>query len=185
MGLKRVCVFCGASPGASPRYAEIAGKLGAALARAGVGLVYGGGAAGIMGALSDAALAAGGEVTGVIPKFLMARELGRTDLKDLRVVGSMHEGKQLMHDLSSGFIALPGGLGTMEELFEAVTWSQLGLHRKPIILLNTESYFSPLAELLDHALAEGFITRHDRALMRITTRPDEAIDLALARNCGA
>lgn len=180
----RVCVFCGASSGASPLYVEAAGLLGAALARSGVGLVYGAGGVGVMGALSDAAIAAGGEVIGVIPESLMAREFGRTDLKDLRVVGSMHERKQLMHDLSDGFIALPGGLGTLEELFEAVTWTQLGLHDKPVVLLNVDGYYDPLAELLDHALAQGFIGRADRSLMQITTDVDHAIRLAMPEATG-
>ena len=175
----RVCVFCGASAGASPSYVRAAQELGTALAETGVGLVYGAGGVGVMGALSDAALAAGGEVIGVIPESLMAREFGRTDLKDLRIVGSMHERKQLMHDLSGGFIALPGGLGTLEELFEAVTWTQLGLHDKPVVLLNVDGYYDPLIALLEHAVDQGFMSAHDRTLLRSTTDVHEALRLAL------
>jgi uncharacterized protein (TIGR00730 family) len=176
--LARVCVFCGASAGVSPSYVRAARKLGTALAQAGVGLVYGAGGVGVMGALSDAALAAGGEVIGVIPESLMAREFGRTDLKDLRVVASMHERKQLMHDLSDGFVALPGGLGTLEELFEAVTWTQLGLHDKPVVLLNVDGYYDPLIALLDHGVDQGFMSAHDRTLLRCASDVHEALGLA-------
>lgn len=174
----RLCVFCGAAAGASPLYVAAARELGAAMAKAGIGLIYGAGGAGVMGALSDAVLAGGGEVIGVIPEALMAREYGRTDIADLRVVGSMHERKQLMHELADGFIALPGGLGTLEELFEAVTWTQLGLHDKPVVLLNVNGYYDPLLALLDHAVTEGFMTTRDRTLAKSAGDVPEALALA-------
>jgi len=176
--MTRVCVFGGSAAGAAPSYTRVAHELGAALARAGLGLVYGGGGVGVMGAVSDGALAAGGEVIGVIPGWMVQREYGRTDLADLRIVGSMHERKQLMHDLSAGFIALPGGLGTLEELFEAVTWTQLGLHDKHVVLLNVDGYYDPLLKLVDHAVEAGFLRAPGRSLILSTTDVDEAIALA-------
>jgi uncharacterized protein (TIGR00730 family) len=177
VSLQRVCVFCGASPGGRPAYLEAATALGRELARRGIGLVYGAGGRGVMGALADGALAAGGHVTGVIPRALVDRELGRHDLGDLRVVGSMHERKALMHELSDGFVTLPGGLGTFEELFEIVTWGQLGLHAKPVVLLDVESYFSPLLAMLDHAVAEGFVRPSDRDPVRRAGSVMEALAL--------
>ncbi|MEN4099329.1 MAG: TIGR00730 family Rossman fold protein, partial [Anaerolineaceae bacterium] len=155
--MKRICVFCGSSPGARPEYLDAAAALGQALARRGLGLVYGGGRLGLMGAIARAALAAGGEVTGVIPRGLVEREVGFTELNDLRVVESMHERKALMIELSDGFIALPGGLGTIEEFFEALTWGQLGLHQKPCGLLNVSGYFDHLVAFLDNVRAEQFV----------------------------
>ncbi len=175
--MSRVCVFGGASAGSAPSYLQVAGELGAALAKAGLGLVYGAGGVGVMGAVSDGALAAGGEVIGVIPEALMAREYGRTDLADLRVVPTMHERKQLMHDLSLGFIALPGGLGTLEELFEAVTWTQLGLHDKRVVLVNVDGFYDPLLQMVDHAVTAGFVSAADRALLLATADVDEAVRL--------
>src|ERR1043165_174167 len=141
---RRVCVFCGSSPGARPEYRQAAEAMGRLLASRRIGLVYGGGNVGLMGLLADAALSAGGEVIGVIPRHLDAREVAHRGLPDLRVVASMHERKALMADLSDAFIALPGGLGTLEEMFEILTWAQLGLHRKPCGLLNVLGYFDRL-----------------------------------------
>jgi uncharacterized protein (TIGR00730 family) len=157
--------------------------MGAALAGAGIGLVYGGGRVGLMGALADAALAAGGEVIGVIPEALVAWEVAHQGLSDLRVVGSMHERKALMADLADAFIAMPGGYGTLEELCEVLTWSQLGLHRKPCGLLNVEGYYDPLLALLDHAVAEGFLRREHRALVLQEQEPGRL--LALLRDWDA
>ena len=161
----RLCVFSGSSPGRLPDYAEGAARLGEALARAGVGVVYGGSNVGLMGILADAALARGGEVIGVIPRSLVEREVAHTGLADLRVVESMHQRKALMAELADGFVALPGGLGTLEELFEVWTWAQLGHHRKPCALLNIGGYYDPLAAFLDHAVAERFVRPAHRAML--------------------
>lgn len=162
----RICVFCGASAGASPEYVSQGYQLGAELGRRGIGLVYGAGGVGVMGAVSDGALSTGGEVIGVIPQALMDREYGRLDIADLRVVATMHERKALMHELASAFIVLPGGLGTLEEMFETLTWSQLGLQHKPLVVLNIGGYYTPLRNLLAHGVAEGFLTPEDQALVR-------------------
>jgi uncharacterized protein (TIGR00730 family) len=162
---RRVCVFCGSSPGARGSYAAAAEAVGTLLAGRGIGVVYGGGAVGLMGSLADAALAAGGEVTGVIPASLVTREVGHQGLTDLRVVGSMHERKALMEELADGFLALPGGPGTLDELMEIVTWAQLGLHRKPIGLLDVDGYFGHLGAFLDHAAAERFVRPEHRDLL--------------------
>jgi uncharacterized protein (TIGR00730 family) len=183
MSLERVCVFCGANPGRRPAYLAVAAELGRALAGRGIGLVYGAGGVGVMGAVSDAALQAGGRVTGVIPRALVDREAGRTDLDDLRIVASMHERKALMHELSDGFIALPGGLGTFEELFEILTWRQLGLHAKPVAVLDVDGYFDPLVAMLDHATSEGFVARGDRELVVRARTIDDAL-VALERPAG-
>jgi uncharacterized protein (TIGR00730 family) len=166
MATYRICVFCGASAGASAAYVEQAHALGAELGRRGLGLVYGAGGVGVMGAVSDGALSTGGEVIGVIPQALMDREYGRLDLSDLRVVATMHERKAIMHELADAFIVLPGGLGTLEEMFETLTWSQLGLQHKPLVVLNIGGYYSPLRNLLRHAVTEGFMTAADQALVR-------------------
>lgn len=155
--MQRICVFCGSSPGARPEYREAARTLARALARRGIGLVYGGSRVGVMYELAAAALEAGGQVTGVIPRDLVAREVAYTELRDLRIVDSMHERKALMAELSDGFIALPGGLGTLEELLEILTWAQLGLHRKPCGLLNICDYFDGLVRFLGHAAEERFV----------------------------
>jgi hypothetical protein len=153
----RLCVFCGSSPGNQPVYLEAAQQLGTALAKAGIGLVYGGAQVGLMGAVAEAALAAGGEVLGVIPRQLVERELAHSGLTELREVGSMHERKAMMADLSDGFIALPGGVGTFEELFEVWTWAQLGHHQKPCALFNVHGYYDKLIAFLDHSMNEGFM----------------------------
>jgi uncharacterized protein (TIGR00730 family) len=163
--MKRVCVFCGSNSGAKAEYLESAKRLGALLAELRIGLVYGGASVGLMGAVADSALAAGGEVIGVIPKHLVAKEVAHAGLTDLRVVQSMHERKALMAELSDGFIALPGGFGTFEEFCEVLTWSQLGIHRKPTALLNTARYYDPLLQMMDNGVREGFIKRHHRDLV--------------------
>jgi uncharacterized protein (TIGR00730 family) len=175
--VRRICVFCGASPGRVPGYLELAASVGAGLAERGIGVVYGGGRVGLMGALADAALAAGGEVVGVIPRRLVDRELAHPGLTELRVVGSLHERKAQMSDLADGFIALPGGLGTLEELAEVVSWAQLELHTKPIGLLGRDGYWEPLLGWLDHAVAEGFVAPRHRRLVAI----DPDLDALLAR----
>lgn len=173
----RLCVFCGASPGRDPAYAALARAVGAGLAGRGIGLVYGGGRVGLMGAVADAALDAGGEVIGVIPSRLVDRELAHRGVTDLRVVGSLHERKATMAELSDGFIALPGGYGTLEELAEVVSWAQLDLHTKPIGLLGPGGYWDGLLAWLDHAVAEGFIAPNLRALMAV----DPDLDALLVR----
>jgi uncharacterized protein (TIGR00730 family) len=164
--LRSLCVFCGSSPGGRPEYAEMAAAFGSLLGQRGIRLVYGGGNVGLMGMLADAALAAGGEVIGVIPRMLVDRELAHRGT-DLRIVTSMHERKALMAELSGGFVALPGGLGTYEELCEVLTWAQLGIHRKPIGCLNVLGYFDPLTRLLDHAVSEGFLLPRQRQALII------------------
>lgn len=178
--LRRVCVFCGSVCGTNPAHVAAAERLGALLAREGVGLVFGGGCIGLMGKLADAVLADGGEVIGVIPHALVRREVAHFGLTDLRVVESMHERKALMADLADGFIALPGGLGTVEEFCEVLTWAQLGIHSKPCGLLNVEGYFSPLLTFLDHVVAEGFVGPESRALVLVADEP-EAMLTALRR----
>lgn len=169
--MRRICVFCGSQVGRQPAYAAAAVALGTLLAQRGIGLVYGGGKVGLMGVVADAALAAGGEVIGVIPERLMNRELGHGGVTDLRVVDSMHQRKAMMSDLSDAFIALPGGYGTFEEFFEVVTWMQLGIHAKPCGLLNVGGYYDNLLALLDHAAAESFIRPHHRAMVLVDGDP--------------
>jgi uncharacterized protein (TIGR00730 family) len=152
--MKRVCVFCGSSSGSRPEYRTAAEELGTEVVRRKIGLVYGGGNVGLMGVIADAVLKAGGEVMGVIPENLMAKEVGHNGLTKLHVVRSMHERKALMADLSDAFIALPGGFGTLEEFCEIVTWSQLGLHTKPCGILNVQGYYSPLLAMFDHAVKD-------------------------------
>jgi uncharacterized protein (TIGR00730 family) len=161
----RVCVFCGSSAGRSGAYSEAARATGAWLAAQGIELVYGGGRNGLMGILADAALAGGGRVTGIIPDFLLAKEVGHTGIQELRVTQSMHERKAAMVTLADAFLALPGGCGTFEELLEVVTWAQLRLHAKPIGIFNTGGFYDPLLQMLDHARAEGFLRPEHRALV--------------------
>ena len=174
--MKRVCVFCGSSPGARPEYVQAARELGQLLARKKIGLVYGGARVGMMGALASASVEAGGEVTGVMPGALVEKEVAYNGLKDLRIVGSMHERKALMAELSDGFIALPGGLGTVEEILEVLTWAQLGIHRKPCGLLNVCGYFDPLAAFFDHAVAQQFINPSGRALVLIESTSEKLLE---------
>ncbi|HEX8831567.1 MAG TPA: TIGR00730 family Rossman fold protein [Longimicrobium sp.] len=173
--MKRVCVFCGSSAGNRPVYAEAARATGRALAERGIGLVYGGGNVGLMGEVADAVLAAGGEVIGVIPRQLMEREVGHGGLTTLEVVGTMHERKARMADLADGFVALPGGFGTLDELCEVLTWSQLGIHAKPCGVLNVDGYFDTLLALFDHAVGEGFVRPPHRALVLQAGEPGELL----------
>jgi uncharacterized protein (TIGR00730 family) len=175
----RVCVYCGSSAGDDPRFAAVAREFGAALARAGIGVVYGGGRVGLMGAVADAALEAGGEVIGVIPRFLEEREVAHSGV-DLRVVESMHERKQLMSELSDAFVALPGGFGTFEEFFEIVTWVQLRLIDAPCIIANVDGYYDPLVALIDGAVENGFINAANRAIVESYA----SLDAVIARLTG-
>ena len=168
--MQRICVFAGSSLGAHAEYGAAARALGRALAADGIGLVYGGGSIGLMGVLADSVLAASGEVIGVIPRRLATREIAHRRLADLRVVGSMHERKALMAQLADGFIALPGGFGTLEELLEITTWAQLGLHAKPIGLLDVRGYFAPLVALVERAVAEGFVASENRGLLIVASQ---------------
>lgn len=163
--MKRICVFCGSSFGARPAYTHAAELVGKTLAQQGIGLVYGGGNVGLMGVVADAAIATGGEVIGVIPKSLADVEIAHSGLSQLHIVGSMHERKALMSELSDAFIALPGGFGTLEEFAEVLTWSQLGLQQKPCGLLNVEGYYDPLIELFDRAVQEKFLRPENRSLV--------------------
>ena len=169
--LRRLCVYAGSNAGARPAYADAAAALARELAARGVGLVYGGGKVGLMGVLADAVLAAGGEAIGVIPHALVDREVAHAGLTDLRVVGSMHERKALMAELAGGFVAVPGGIGTLEELIEVLTWSQLGIHAKPCAVLNIAGYFYALTTFLDHAVAEGFLTQAHRDTIMVESEP--------------
>jgi len=174
--MKRVCVYCGSSLGNQPIYRETAEAMGGLLARRGIGLVYGGGNVGLMGVVADAALAGGGEVIGVIPRSLADREIAHGGVTDLRVVDSMHTRKALMAELSDAFIAMPGGVGTFEEFFEAVTWTQLGVHRKPCGLLNVGGFYAPLAAFIDLAVTEGFIKPIHRAAIVVDDNPERLLD---------
>jgi uncharacterized protein (TIGR00730 family) len=182
MALRRVCVFCGSSPGRRPDYRDAARALGTELAGRGIDLVYGGAHVGLMGIVADACRAAGGEVTGVIPASLVEAEVAHTGLDDLRVVGSMHERKALLSELSDGFVALPGGFGTFEEFCEVVTWSQLGLHQppKPCGLLDVAGFFGPLIALFDGAVDEGFVRPEHRGLVLVASAPGEILDALAA-----
>jgi uncharacterized protein (TIGR00730 family) len=174
--MKRICVFCGSSPGVRPEYADAARAMGRALAEQGLALVYGGGRVGLMGIVADAVMQAGGQAIGVIPEALMRREVGHEALTELHVVASMHERKALMADLSDGFIAMPGGYGTFEEFCEVITWSQLGIHPKPCGLLNVAGYYAPLLAMFDHAVAEGFVRAQHRALVLEAAEPAALLD---------
>jgi len=174
--MKRVCVFCGSNDGVDPAYREAAAELGTLLAARKMGLVFGGGSVGLMGAIADAALEAGTEVIGVIPRPLATKELLHPRVPDMRCVDDMHQRKALMAELADAFVALPGGYGTFEELFEVITWAQLGFHRKNIGLLNVAGYFDPLVRLIDHAVDRGFIKADHRRLIVVARQPDELLD---------
>ena len=178
--MQRVCVFCGSNPGARPAYADAARALGEVLAARRIGLVYGGGRVGLMGILADAALAAGGEVIGVIPRALATKEIAHDGVSELRVVASMHERKAQMAALADGFVALPGGFGMLDELFEVVTWAQLGLHAKPIGVLNVAGYFDALGTVVEQGIAERFIHPGYRVLLTYAERAADLLD-AMAR----
>ena len=174
--LSALCVFCGSNLGSDPAYAESARRVGRLLAERRIQLIYGGGRVGLMGALADAALEAGGTVIGVIPDALRRREIAHEGLTDLRVVQTMHQRKQRMADLSDGFLALPGGFGTFEEFCEILTWSQLGLHAKPCGLLNVKHYYAGLLALFDHAVAEQLLQPRNRAMVIAESEPDALLD---------
>jgi uncharacterized protein (TIGR00730 family) len=173
----RVCVFCGSSRGVQPAYAATAADLGTTLAAKGIDLVYGGGHVGLMGVVADAALAAGGAVTGVMPQALVAKEIAHPGLTELRVTASMHERKAVMADLADAFIALPGGLGTFDELCEILTWGQLGLHAKPVVLLDVEGFWTPFGALLDGAVAAGFLRPVHREMAHVATSVGDTLAL--------
>jgi uncharacterized protein (TIGR00730 family) len=174
--IKKICIFCGSSVGLSPVYRESAVAFGRLLADKHIGIVYGGGSIGLMGAMAEGALEGNGEVIGVIPKSLFEKEMAHCGLKQLCVVSSMHERKALMAELSDAFIALPGGLGTFEEFFEVLTWSKLEIHQKPCGLLNVDNFFDPLLALCDHLLDQGFISANDRALIISDNDPLRLLD---------
>jgi uncharacterized protein (TIGR00730 family) len=174
--IRRICVYCGSSNGVRPEYEEQTQALGRTLAARGIGLVYGGGGIGLMGACAEAMLRAGGEVIGIIPHSLAMKERLNDLVTDLRVVNTMHERKALMVELSDGFIALPGGFGTFDELFETITWAQLGIHQKPIGVLNMEGYFDPFLALIERAVSEGFVLPKYQHLIQISTDADDLLN---------
>ena len=176
MAFARICVFCGASTGHDPRYATLARAVGSALAERGVGVVYGGGRVGLMGELADGVLAAGGQIIGVIPRGMVDRELAHPGLSELRIVESLHERKAVMAELADAFIALPGGLGTLEELAEVLSWAQLGLHAKPIGLLDAAGYWHDLVAWIDRAVATGFVPARHRELFAVETSLGALLD---------
>jgi uncharacterized protein (TIGR00730 family) len=174
--LSSICVYAGSSPGARPAYADAARSLGEAIVRRGLGLVYGGGDVGLMKVVADAAMGAGGAVTGIIPRTLLEREIGHGALTELLVVETMHERKLAMAERADAFIALPGGIGTVEELIEVLTWTQLGVHDKPCAVLDVEGYWQPLLALLDHAVAERFLPEKHREMLLSDTDPQALLD---------
>jgi uncharacterized protein (TIGR00730 family) len=179
--MQRICVFCGSQSGTNSVYQQAAEALGSLLVHHGYGLVYGGGHVGLMGSIADAVLRAGGEVLGVIPEAMVSRELAHTNVTHLYIVPSMHARKARMAELADAFIAMPGGYGTFEELFEIITWAQLGLHQKPIGLLNVAGYFDALIMMIEHAIAEGFIRAVHRQLIVVATQPAALLE-ALAQH---
>jgi uncharacterized protein (TIGR00730 family) len=174
--MKRLCVYCGSRPGSQPAYTEAAKNLARALVNRKIEVVYGGASVGTMGVLANTVLAEGGHVIGIIPQAVLGREVVHRGLSELRVVTSMHERKALMAELSDGFIALPGGLGTLDEVFEILTWGQLGLHQKPCGLLNIRDYYRGLVDFLDHAVSERFITEVHRAMLLVEEEPEQLLD---------
>ena len=178
--MQRLCVFCGSSPGRRPIHAESARSLGKIMAARGLALVYGGGHVGLMGVLADAVLEAGGEVIGVIPQSMVDKELAHTGISKLHIVGTMHERKALMADLADGFAALPGAFGTADELFEILTWAQLGLHAKPVAILNIDGFFQALLAWLDHAVAEGFLKPKHRRLLQEAEDAERLVNLLIS-----
>jgi uncharacterized protein (TIGR00730 family) len=178
--MQSICVFCGSSPGRHPGYLKLARELGEMLARRKLTVIYGGGRVGLMGAVADAALGAGGRVIGVIPQLLIDKEVGHAGLSELRIVNTMAQRKLLMGDLADAFITLPGGIGTMDELFEAWTWTQLGLHAKPCGLLNHEGYYDPLIQFVDRAVQEGFLRPPSRAQLLVDTDMTRLVERLIA-----
>jgi uncharacterized protein (TIGR00730 family) len=173
--IRRLAVFCGSNPGARPEYVQAAGSLGRLLCERGIGVVYGGSSVGLMAALADTMLDDGGDIIGVIPRMLVEREVANRALTDLRIVESMHERKAMMAELADGFVALPGGIGTLEEFFEIWTWAQLGMHDKPCGLLNVAGYFDPLLEFLDRAVSERFVRDVHRAMVVVESDPSRLL----------
>jgi uncharacterized protein (TIGR00730 family) len=176
MKIRNICVYCGSSPGADPAYTRAAKALGKMMAEGRIGLVYGGAAIGVMGAIADAVLQSGGRATGVIPKALAVKEVAHAGLDELHVVGSMHERKAMMAELSDGFIALPGGWGTLEEIFEILTWAQLGFHSKPCGLLNVEGYYDNLQRFLENAFQQQFVSDLYRPMLMTASEPAELLE---------
>lgn len=174
---KSLCVFCGSSTGNNPLFAEKARELGKLFAEHSIDLVYGGASIGVMGALADSVLEHGGNVFGAMPKHLADREVAHTGLTKLFITNSMHERKALMANLSDGFVALPGGFGTLEELFEAITWSQLNMHYKPVMLLNTTSFYNPMLEFIQHTIDNGFVRSEHRDILTICDEPEDVIEV--------
>jgi uncharacterized protein (TIGR00730 family) len=174
--MKAVCVYCGSSPGASPVYTEAARAFGRALVAADLGLVYGGGKVGLMGVIADTVMAEGGRAIGVIPELLVNKEVGHDGLSELHVVPDMHHRKKMMADLSDAFVAMPGGAGTLEELFEVYTWAQLGYHHKPVAVLNIDGFYDPLISLLQHTVREGFMRQTYFDLLQIDSDPAALIE---------
>jgi uncharacterized protein (TIGR00730 family) len=174
--LKRICVYCGSSVGARPAYKEAAQRLGGLMAERGIGLVFGGGCVGLMGVVADAVLARGGEAIGVIPQSLVRREIGHRGVTKLHVVETMHQRKSLMADLSDAFIALPGGYGTLEEICETITWSQLGIQQKPCGLLDIGNYWEGMLQFLDHAVSEEFVRPENRKLVLVASTPEQMLE---------
>lgn len=173
--MKRICVFCGSSPGRLPEYSRAAENFGRAMNRSGIGLVYGGAKVGLMGRLADTVIAAGGEAIGVMPRALAEKEIAHEGLTELRIVESMHERKAVMAELADGFVALPGGLGTLEEFFEAVTWAQLSIHDKPCGLLNVAGFFDGLHSFLDHAVDHRFVRAGHRSMILSSDDPENLL----------
>lgn len=178
--MQTICVFCGSAPGVKHEYAVGARELGCVLAKQNINLVYGGGRVGLMGMVADAALAAGAKVTGIIPRSLADKEIAHQGLTDLRIVTTMHERKAMMSELSDGFIAMPGGFGTLEELFEVVTWAQLGIHTKPFGLLNVAGYYDGLISFLDHSVEQGFVPQRHREMIIVSDEAEELVELLKA-----
>jgi uncharacterized protein (TIGR00730 family) len=175
--MKKLCVFTGSSSGVRPEYTAAARQLGLALAQQRIALVYGGARVGLMGVLADAALGAGGHVIGVMPEALIAKEVAHRGLSELKVVKSMHERKALMAEISDGFVAMPGGFGTLDELFEILTWAQLGLHRKPCGLLNAHGYFDSLLDFVAHSVAEGFVRKEHAAMLSVASSATALLEM--------
>jgi uncharacterized protein (TIGR00730 family) len=175
--MKRLCVFCGSKTGDRAIYADEARRLGELLVQRGIGLVFGGGHIGLMGVLADSVLQGGGQVVGVIPRALVDRELAHRGVSDMHVVESMHQRKARMAELCDGFAALPGAYGTGDELFEMLTWAQLGIHERPIGLLNTAGFFDPLLAWIEHTVSEGFMKRRYREMLQVADSPEQLLDL--------
>jgi uncharacterized protein (TIGR00730 family) len=180
--MKRICVYCGSNPGKSAEFLESARSLARALVQRDICLVYGGASVGIMGEIADNVLAGGGQVIGVIPQALADKEVSHAGLTELKIVDSMHERKAIMADISDGFIALPGGLGTFEEIFEVLTWAQLGFHKKPCALLNVKGYYDKLIQFLNHAVAEGFVANTHREMLLVQKEPHRLLKIMAAYN---